>query len=197
MPFRSDDGIYEEGFIEERRSALEAFVNKIAGALSNSYILDSIGILGHPLAQNERCLHMFLQVGRTIVFMFVSCKRNSVIDVDKCKSFSGSKYWPELRAWQDQKHIEQNRSILLGKEISRCVEVIFLIHPYYPCDHAHHLYQHSFSLWQQTEISVVLRNAFLVSANSWVHNFIFKHFATSHVLYHQSSSTLWHTESQL
>ena len=32
MPFRSDDGIYEEGFIEERRSALEAFVNKIAGA---------------------------------------------------------------------------------------------------------------------------------------------------------------------
>jgi len=46
MPFRSDDGIYEEGFIEERRSALEAFVNKIAG---------------HPLAQNERCLHMFLQ----------------------------------------------------------------------------------------------------------------------------------------
>ena len=41
MPFRSDDGIYEEGFIEERRSALEAFVNKIAGALYNSYIPDS------------------------------------------------------------------------------------------------------------------------------------------------------------
>ena len=36
MPFRSDDGIYEEGFIEERRSALEAFVNKIAGAFSRS-----------------------------------------------------------------------------------------------------------------------------------------------------------------
>ena len=40
-------GIYEEDFIEERRSGLEGFVNKIAG---------------HPLAQNERCLHMFLQV---------------------------------------------------------------------------------------------------------------------------------------
>merc|ERR1712107_228698 len=39
MPFRADDGIYEEGFIEDRRSALEAFINKIAG---------------HPLAQNER-----------------------------------------------------------------------------------------------------------------------------------------------
>jgi hypothetical protein len=28
LPFRSDDGIYEETFIEERRSNLEAFVNK-------------------------------------------------------------------------------------------------------------------------------------------------------------------------
>ncbi|XP_037080712.1 sorting nexin-12-like [Pollicipes pollicipes] len=46
LPFRSDDGIYEEGFIEERRTALEVFINKVAG---------------HPLAQNERCLHMFLQ----------------------------------------------------------------------------------------------------------------------------------------
>jgi len=46
MPFRSDDGIYEEGFIEERRNSLEVFINKVAG---------------HPLAQNERCLHMFLQ----------------------------------------------------------------------------------------------------------------------------------------
>lgn len=46
MPFRSDDGIFEEQFIEERRKGLEVFVNKIAG---------------HPLAQNERCLHMFLQ----------------------------------------------------------------------------------------------------------------------------------------
>ena len=40
-------GIFEEDFIEERRAGLEGFINKIAG---------------HPLAQNERCLHMFLQV---------------------------------------------------------------------------------------------------------------------------------------
>jgi len=46
LPFRSDDGIFEEDFIEDRRSGLEGFINKIAG---------------HPLAQNERCLHMFLQ----------------------------------------------------------------------------------------------------------------------------------------
>jgi len=46
MPFRQDDGIYEEEFIEDRRKGLEIFINKIAG---------------HPLAQNERCLHMFLQ----------------------------------------------------------------------------------------------------------------------------------------
>ncbi|XP_072019300.1 sorting nexin-12-like [Amphiura filiformis] len=46
MPFRGDDGIFEDDFIEERRAGLEAFVNRIAG---------------HPLAQNERCLHMFLQ----------------------------------------------------------------------------------------------------------------------------------------
>ncbi|KAG5857245.1 sorting nexin-3 isoform X1 [Anguilla rostrata] len=46
LPFRGDDGIFEDAFIEERRQGLEQFINKVAG---------------HPLAQNERCLHMFLQ----------------------------------------------------------------------------------------------------------------------------------------
>ncbi|KAL5009954.1 hypothetical protein ScPMuIL_012259 [Solemya velum] len=46
LPFRGDDGIFEDDFIEERRQGLEQFVNKVAG---------------HPLAQNEKCLHMFLQ----------------------------------------------------------------------------------------------------------------------------------------
>jgi len=46
LPFRSDEGIYDDDFIEERRKGLEIFVNKIAG---------------HPLAQNEKCLHLFLQ----------------------------------------------------------------------------------------------------------------------------------------
>ncbi|KAI1286960.1 Sorting nexin-12 [Halotydeus destructor] len=46
MPFRGDDGLFEEDFVEDRRKGLEAFVNKVAG---------------HPLAQNEKCLHMFLQ----------------------------------------------------------------------------------------------------------------------------------------
>lgn len=46
LPFRSDDGIFEDEFIEERRQGLESFVNRVAG---------------HPLAQNERCVHMFLQ----------------------------------------------------------------------------------------------------------------------------------------
>lgn len=46
MPFRADEGLFEEDFIEDRRKGLEQFINKVAG---------------HPLAQNERCLHMFLQ----------------------------------------------------------------------------------------------------------------------------------------
>ena len=46
MPFRNDDGIFDAGFIEERRRGLEIFVNKVAG---------------HPLAQNEKSLHQFLQ----------------------------------------------------------------------------------------------------------------------------------------
>lgn len=46
LPFRGDDGIYDDSFVEERRQSLEQFLNKVAG---------------HPLAQNERCLHMFLQ----------------------------------------------------------------------------------------------------------------------------------------
>ena len=45
LPFRGDDGIFEDEFIEERRKGLEQFINKVAG---------------HPLAQNEKCLHMFL-----------------------------------------------------------------------------------------------------------------------------------------
>jgi len=43
---RSDDGIFDDEFIEERRKGLEQFLNKVAG---------------HPLAQNERSLHVFLQ----------------------------------------------------------------------------------------------------------------------------------------
>lgn len=46
LPFRGDDGLFDPAFIEERRRGLEEFINKIAS---------------HPLAQNERCLHMFLQ----------------------------------------------------------------------------------------------------------------------------------------
>uniref|UniRef100_H2ZNJ0 Sorting nexin-3 n=1 Tax=Ciona savignyi TaxID=51511 RepID=H2ZNJ0_CIOSA len=46
LPFRNDDGLFTESFIEERRKGLEIFINKVSG---------------HPLAQNERCLHMFLQ----------------------------------------------------------------------------------------------------------------------------------------
>ncbi|MCP9260491.1 Sorting nexin-12 [Dirofilaria immitis] len=39
LPFRSDDGIFEETFIEKKEKR----------------------VAGHPLAQNERCLHIFLQ----------------------------------------------------------------------------------------------------------------------------------------
>lgn len=46
LPFRGGDGLFEEAFVEDRRKGLETFINKVAG---------------HPLAQNERCLHMFLQ----------------------------------------------------------------------------------------------------------------------------------------
>nr|XP_012422674.1 PREDICTED: sorting nexin-3-like isoform X2 [Odobenus rosmarus divergens] len=46
LPFRGDEGIFDDNFIEERKQGLEQFINKVAG---------------HPLAQNERCLHMFLQ----------------------------------------------------------------------------------------------------------------------------------------
>eukprot|EP00126_Sphaerothecum_destruens_P001473 Sdes_comp14785_c0_seq1m3569 len=45
-PFKKHDGIFDQDFIENRRKALEVFINKIAG---------------HPLAQNEKILHIFLQ----------------------------------------------------------------------------------------------------------------------------------------
>lgn len=45
LPFRKDEGLFQEDFIEERRRGLEAFINKIAS---------------HPLAQSERALHVFL-----------------------------------------------------------------------------------------------------------------------------------------
>ncbi|VDD83389.1 unnamed protein product [Mesocestoides corti] len=46
FPFRADDGLFDSDFIEARRKGLEEFINKVAG---------------HPLVQNEKCLHMFLQ----------------------------------------------------------------------------------------------------------------------------------------
>ena len=46
IPFmNADDGIFEPDFIEDRREALETFINHVAG---------------HPLVQNEKCLHAFL-----------------------------------------------------------------------------------------------------------------------------------------
>ena len=46
IPFMNqDDGIFEPDFIEDRREALENFINHVAG---------------HPLVQNEKCLHAFL-----------------------------------------------------------------------------------------------------------------------------------------
>nr|CDS30997.1 sorting nexin [Hymenolepis microstoma] len=46
LPLRADDGLFDRDFIETRRRGLEEFINKVAG---------------HPLVQNEKCLHMFLQ----------------------------------------------------------------------------------------------------------------------------------------
>lgn len=31
LPFRQDEGLFEDEFIEERRRALETFINKVAG----------------------------------------------------------------------------------------------------------------------------------------------------------------------
>ena len=44
LPFSSKN-MFTEDFIEERRKGLETFINKVAS---------------HPLAQNERALHVFL-----------------------------------------------------------------------------------------------------------------------------------------
>uniref|UniRef100_A0A8C1FRW8 Sorting nexin 12 n=1 Tax=Cyprinus carpio carpio TaxID=630221 RepID=A0A8C1FRW8_CYPCA len=57
LPFRGDEGIFEESFIEERRAGLEQFINRFHGF----FLICLYRIAGHPLAQNERCLHMFLQ----------------------------------------------------------------------------------------------------------------------------------------
>ncbi|CAG2064862.1 unnamed protein product [Timema podura] len=75
MPFRGDDGIFEEDFIEDRRKGLEQFVNKLPLLYIGQDFLATDSevpglipgtcrtflIAGHPLAQNEKCLHMFLQ----------------------------------------------------------------------------------------------------------------------------------------
>lgn len=45
LPFRKDQGAFQDDFIEERRQGLEVFLNKVAA---------------HPLAQCERALHVFL-----------------------------------------------------------------------------------------------------------------------------------------
>lgn len=93
LPFRPDEGLFEESFIEERRSGLEQFINRSVNVFPLPFRIFSLcsvcicagifreakyvsrersnacfplclyvcRIAGHPLAQNERCLHMFLQ----------------------------------------------------------------------------------------------------------------------------------------
>ncbi|MBN3288372.1 SNX12 protein, partial [Polyodon spathula] len=61
LPFRGDEGIFEESFIEERRVGLEQFINKYVPDSHTERHPFHSWIAGHPLAQNERCLHMFLQ----------------------------------------------------------------------------------------------------------------------------------------
>jgi len=45
LPFRGNANLFQDDFIEERRQGLETFINAVAK---------------HPLAQNERALHVFL-----------------------------------------------------------------------------------------------------------------------------------------
>jgi sorting nexin-3/12 len=66
LPFRGDEGIFEDEFIEDRRKGLEQFITKleqlILHQVCSSFLLSfSVRVAGHPLAQNEKCLHMFLQ----------------------------------------------------------------------------------------------------------------------------------------
>ncbi|KAM9241195.1 sorting nexin-3 isoform 1-T1 [Leptosomus discolor] len=66
LPFRGDDGIFDDSFIEERKQALEQFINKYPPlaeqwSLQQFTLIGEVRVAGHPLAQNERCLHMFLQ----------------------------------------------------------------------------------------------------------------------------------------
>ena len=58
---RRDDGIFEDEFIDERRKGLEQFINKYVSSLSSLINLRLSRVAGHPLAQNERSLHVFLQ----------------------------------------------------------------------------------------------------------------------------------------
>ena len=84
---------------------LAGFINKIAG---------------HPLAQNERCLHMFLQVCSSFAFSnsllySTYCRNDSlfmmmtVVSVDTVYS-TGSKYRQDVCAWQNQKHLKWAKS---------------------------------------------------------------------------------------
>jgi sorting nexin-3/12 len=57
--------MFDESFIEERRRGLESFINKFVvghGLHSAMLMLFTTRVAGHPLAQNEISLHMFLQV---------------------------------------------------------------------------------------------------------------------------------------
>ena len=51
--------MFDEAFIEERRRGLEQFLNKCVCAARARR--DGRRVAGHPLAQNELALHMFLQ----------------------------------------------------------------------------------------------------------------------------------------
>ena len=86
--------------------------------------------LGHPLAQNERCLHMFLQVISLNPPWFSCC------------DLIGGEHRPELCAWQGQKHLKQPfLNFLSTLALSPSLIFILLIYSSYqsPSIHVSHL----------------------------------------------------------
>ncbi|VDN21931.1 unnamed protein product [Gongylonema pulchrum] len=59
LPFRSDDGIFEESFIEERRNGLEQFINKYASFFGSSYSYRHLFVCIAGIQRESKCTSHF------------------------------------------------------------------------------------------------------------------------------------------
>ena len=86
LPFRADDGIFDPGFIEDRRKGLEAFVNKELVLLSLDYCesVKNVPVSGRLFEHTKRWpVILWLRMRSRFIFSFKKLQSTETIRLAK------------------------------------------------------------------------------------------------------------------